>query len=199
MRNLVSRGFTPRRVLEFKAHAMQYIDEAIDAVEAKGRCDLVADLAVPVPSRIIARMLGIVDADLNAFSDWCDGITEGIGAEPGSERERRSMESAGRMYGHLSDVIAKRRVAPGEDILSTLMQAREEGVFGDDAGLATEELLQFAMLLVMGGNETTRNAISGGMLALFEHPDALERLRADRKLMPTAVDEILRWTKSFAR
>ncbi len=103
------------------------------------------------------------------------------------------------MYGHLSDVIAKRRVAPGEDILSTLMQAREEGVFGDDAGLATEELLQFAMLLVMGGNETTRNAISGGVLALFEHPDELERLRADRKLMATAVDEILRWTKSFAR
>lgn len=193
-RNLVSRGFTPRMVSDFERRAGRYIDEAIDAVEGQGRCDLVADLAVPVPSRVIADMIGIADADLGAFSHWCDGITEGIGAEPGSEREQRSMESAGQLYKHLSDVIAKRRVAPGEDILSTLMQAREEGAFGDDAGLATEELLQFAMLLVMGGNETTRNAISGGMLALFEHPAELERLRADRSLMPTAVDEILRFT-----
>ncbi|MAG33924.1 MAG: hypothetical protein CL908_23840 [Deltaproteobacteria bacterium] len=194
MRNLISRGFTRRMVLDFEAHARGYIDQAIDAVEGKGRCDLVSDLAVPVPSRIIARMLGIADADRSAFSDWCDGITEGIGAEAGSERERRSMESAGRMWGHLSDVIAKRVVAPGEDLLSTLIKARENGAFGDDASLANEELLQFAMLLVMGGNETARNAISGGMLALFEHPEELERLRADRTLLPTAVDEILRWT-----
>jgi cytochrome P450 len=193
-RNLVSRGFTPRMVSEFERRARRYIDQAIDTVVGQGACDLVADLAVPVPSRVIADMIGIADANLEAFSEWCDGITEGIGAEPDSQRALRSMESAGQLYRHLSDLLAERRVAPGEDILSTLMQAREEGAFGDDAGLATEELLQFAMLLVMGGNETTRNAISGGMLALFEHPGELERLRADRSLMPTAVDEILRWT-----
>jgi len=193
-RNLISRGFTPRMVSDFEPLARQYIDGAIDAVLEKGSCDLVADLAVPVPSRVISHMLGIADADLDTFSDWCGNIMEGIGAEPGCERERRSLKSAAQMWQHLAAAIEQRRITPGEDILSTLMQAREEGGFGDEDSLATEELLNFAMLLVMGGNETTRNAISGGMLALFEHPDELERLRADRGLMPTAVDEILRWT-----
>ncbi len=193
-RNLVSRGFTPRRASELERLARQVIDEAIDGVEARGGCDLVADLAVPVPSRVISEMLGIARDDLAAFSDWCDGITEGIGAAEGSDRARRSMQSAIAMATHLGALIAKRREAPGSDVLSTLIAAREEGAFGDDARLADDELLQFAMLLVMGGNETTRNAIAGGMLMLFEHPDQLERLRNDRSLMPTAVDEILRVT-----
>jgi cytochrome P450 family 142 subfamily A polypeptide 1 len=193
-RNLVSRGFTPRRVGELERFARRVIDEAIDAVEARGSCDLVADLAVPVPSRVIAEMLGIARDDLDSFSDWCDGITEGIGAPTGSDREQRSMQSAIAMATHLGELIAKRRDVPGPDVLSTLIAAREEGAFGEDARLADEELLQFAMLLVMGGNETTRNAIAGGMLALFDHPDELERLRNDRSLMPTAVDEVLRFT-----
>jgi cytochrome P450 family 142 subfamily A polypeptide 1 len=139
-------------------------------------------------------MLGIERADLAAFSGWCDGITEGIGAEEGSDREQRSMQSAIAMATHLAAMISERRKAPGSDVLSTLILAREEGAFGDDERLADDELLQFAMLLVMGGNETTRNAIAGGILALFEHPSQLERLRNDRALMPTAVDEILRFT-----
>lgn len=193
-RNLVSRGFTPRVVADFEQRARKYIDEAIDSVQAQGACDLVADLAVPVPSRVIADIVGIADADLGAFSSWCDDITEGIGAAADSERLRRSTQSAARLWSRLSDAIAKRRAVPGEDILSLLIRAREEGGFGDDSSLATEELLQFAMLLVMGGNETTRNAISGGVLALFEYPEALEALRSNPSLMPTAVDEILRWT-----
>ncbi|MBJ22281.1 MAG: hypothetical protein CL933_22960 [Deltaproteobacteria bacterium] len=194
IRNLVSRLFTPRMVSDFETLAGQFIDEAIDRVESKGHCDLVADLAVPVPSRLIAHMLGIAGADLATFSDWCDGITEGIGAPSGSEREQRSMEAGARMVGHLSELIEKRRLAPGEDLLSRLVRARDGGAFGEDEGLAADELLQFAMLLVMGGNETTRNAISGGVLALFDHPRELERLRNNRSLMPLAVDEILRFT-----
>jgi cytochrome P450 len=193
-RNLVSKGFTPRMVSDLERRARNVIDDAIDRVLADGGGDLVRDLAVPVPSRVIAEMLGIADADLDPFSDWCDGITEGIGAPEGSEREERSMAAAGQMYVHLSEIVAKRRVAPGEDILSTLIHAREDGAFGEDATLAADELLQFAMLLVMGGNETTRNAIAGGVLAFIDHPEAWHRLRADRSLMPTAVDEILRYT-----
>jgi len=193
-RNLISRGFTPRMVSDFEPLARQYIDDSIDAVLERGTCDLVADLAVPVPSRVISHMLGIADSDLDTFSNWCGHIMEGIGAEPGSERERHSLESAAQMWQHLAEAIEQRRSVPGDDILSTLLQAREEGAFGGEDSLAADELLNFAMLLVMGGNETTRNAISGGMLALFEHPEELERLRADRGLMPTAVDEILRWT-----
>jgi cytochrome P450 family 142 subfamily A polypeptide 1 len=193
-RNLVSRGFTPRVAGELERRARLYIDEAIDRVVEQGVCDLVADLAVPVPSRLIADMIGIGDQDLDAFSVWCDAITEGIGAAPGSPREARSTEAAGQLWLHLSEVIERRRVEPGDDILSTLIEAREDGVFGEDAKLATDELLQFSMLLVMGGNETTRNAISGGVLALFEHPEEMARLRADRRLVPTAVDEVLRWT-----
>ena len=193
-RNLVSKGFTPRMVSDLERRARNVIDDAIDRVLADGGGDLVRDLAVPVPSRVIAEMLGIADTDLTQFSDWCDGITEGIGAPEGSEREERSMAAAGQMYVHLSEIVAKRRVVPGEDILSTLIHAREDGAFGEDATLAADELLQFAMLLVMGGNETTRNAIAGGVLAFIDHPEAWHRLRADRSLMPTAVDEILRYT-----
>ena len=193
-RNLVSRGFTPRMASELERLAAEVIDEAIDRVLEEGRVDLVADLAVPVPSRVIAHMLGIDDGDLAAFSAWCDAITEGIGAPAGSEREARSTEAAGRMWGHLSGIVAKRRVVPGEDILSTLIHAREEGAFGGDASLAEDELMQFAMLLVMGGNETTRNAIAGGMLAFFENREEWERLCSDRRLLPSAVDEVLRFT-----
>ena len=193
-RNLVSKGFTPRMVGDLERRAREVIDDAIDGVLAEGGGDLVRDLAVPVPSRVIADMLGIDAADLDRFSQWCDGITEGIGAPAGSEREARSMSAGGQMYAHLSDIVAKRRVQPGEDILSTLIHAREEGAFGGDATLAADELLQFAMLLVMGGNETTRNAIAGGVLAFTDHPQAWQRLRADRSLLPTAVDEILRYT-----
>jgi cytochrome P450 family 142 subfamily A polypeptide 1 len=193
-RNLVSRGFTPRRVTELERFARSVIDEAIDDVLPRGTCDLVRDLAIPVPSRVIAEMLGIARDDLEAFSEWCDGITEGIGAPVGSDREQRSMRSAVAMATHLMDLIARRRASPGPDVLSALIAAREEGAFGEDARLADDELLQFAMLLVMGGNETTRNAIAGGMLALFDHPAELERLRGDRSLLPSAVDEVLRFT-----
>ena len=193
-RNLVSRGFTPRMAGELERLATEVIDEAIDRVLENGSADLVADLAVPVPSRVIAQMLGIESADLPDFSDWCDGITEGIGAPAGSDRQARSTEAAGRMWAHLSDIVAKRRAVPEEDILSALIHARDTGASGSDATLSEDDLMQFAMLLVMGGNETTRNAIAGGMLAFFENPAEWERLRGDRRLLPTAVDEVLRFT-----
>ncbi|MEE2665424.1 MAG: cytochrome P450 [Myxococcota bacterium] len=191
-RNLVSRAFTPRIVSYLSEHAHRYIDEAIDRVLPLGACDFVEALAVPVPMRLIAEMIGIADGDIDQFRRWSDAIFEATSSDP--QRSQAVAEASAALASYLGEAIGKRRAEPRDDILSSLIAARDAGALGEDAGLAHDELIQFLMLLIMAGNETTRNAISGGMLALLQHPEQLERLRQDLALMPTAVEEILRWT-----
>jgi cytochrome P450 len=196
-RNVVSRAFTPRLVSTLTERAEQYADDAIDALAGRHEAEFVTDLAVPVPLRIIADMLGVADGDLDQFREWSDAmIAAGDGHGEGGD-----MVETQRMMGdfllYLTEAVERLRAKPGDDVLSWIIQAGDTGVL-DDAQrlhrLEGDEVRDFALFLLVAGNETTRNGISQGMLALFHHPEEIARLQADESLWETAPDEILRWT-----
>ena len=196
-RNVVSRAFTPRLVSQLEERAKRYADEAIDAVEAKGSAEFVTDLAVPVPLRIIADMLGVADGDLDQFRVWSDALVLAGGGHGDEEALAEMATMMGDFLGYLGEQVERRRKQPGDDVLSRIIEAADEGVIDDGQTLHRlegDEVRDFALFLLVAGNETTRNGISQGMSALFEHEDERARLAADPTLWPTAVEEIVRWT-----
>ena len=201
-RNVVSKGFTPRMVTFLTERARRYADTAIDALDGKSSCDFVTDLAVPVPMRIIADMLGVEDGDLKRFREWSDAMIGGM-TDAGPEQLARSMELIGQLQAYIGEKVEQRRCDPRDDILSKIVSAGDAGLLedapaGDDASGSNrfdpDEIKDMALFLLVAGNETTRNGISQGMLALLQHPAERDRLMADPSLWDTASDEILRWT-----
>lgn len=195
-RGLVSRAFTPRMTQRLTASARAVADAAIDAVAARGRCDFVAELAAPVPVRIIADMLGLDGSHFELFRKWSDDCTDAdvsVRSTPGF------LAAQARLEQHLREVAQARRAEPLDDLISSVVQAERAGAldFQGSAsfeGFAKDDLLSFAQFVLLAGNETTRNAISRGVLALIEHPEQQALLRARPELWPCAVEEILRWT-----
>ena len=200
-RNIVSRAFTPRMVSMLSRRAERYADEAIDALEGRRSCDFVTDLAVPVPMRIIADMLGVSDGDLGRFREWSDAMVI-LG---GGHGDPKLLQDVAPLLEELQDYVggkvAERRAQPKDDILSRIIEAADEGLLADAPdGVAPEnrlhpdEVKDMALFLLVAGNETTRNGISQGMLALFQNPEQRARLASDPSLWDSAADEILRWT-----
>ena len=196
-RNVVNRGFTPRATQYLGERVVRYTDEAIDAVAAQGHCDLVQDIAVPVPMRIIADILGL-ETHHDLFRRWIDAVTTAM-SDPERSLDAEQAETALEFEGHVRSVVAERSKRPGSDLISTLLSGRAEGVFesftrepfpGVPEG---DGVLGFIAFLVLGGSETTRHAISQGMRVLIEHPDQRRRLRANPDLLELAVEEILRF------
>jgi len=146
--------------------------------------DLVEALAVPVPMYVIAEMLGVPRADRPRFKRWSDSMIEA----GGGRRSAITDAMLGEMLGYFQDVLAERRRAPKDDLVSTLARAEIEG-----ASLTDPEILIFCITLLAAGNETTRNLISGGSLLLMRHPEQRRRLLAEPALLPNAVEEMLRW------
>ena len=184
-RRVVSRGFTPRRVADHEAHLRAVVTELIDAVAPLGTCDLVADLAAPLPMRMIAELLGVPASDGPRLQHWSDQLISA--ADDPAYRTDAVMEAALEWAAYASAIVTDRRAAPQEDLMSLLVGE------SDEDGLSHEELIGEALLLLVGGNETTRNVISGGMEALMRHPDQMARLAADPTGIPLAVEECLRW------
>jgi cytochrome P450 family 142 subfamily A polypeptide 1 len=195
-RALVSRGFTPRMVDRLAFAARETIEAAIDRVAPRGRCELVAELASPVPIRIIAGMLGLDDAHFELFRRWSAAVaTHGPSVTGSAEFAAVQAE----LERHLRDVAEARRIEPRDDLISTIARADESGELawsGETSfeGFSKDDLLSFVQFVLLAGNETTRNAISRGMLALIEHPEERAKLVAQPELLPSAVEEILRWT-----
>ena len=195
-RNVVSRAFTPRLVSKLTERAARYADEAIDALAGRRCGEFVRELAVPVPLRIIADMLGVADGDLEQFRAWSDTM---IVAGTGRGAEDVLAETGAQMadfLAYLGKAVERRRREPCDDVLSRILEAAEAGVIdgSERFHLDGDEVRDFALFLLIAGNETTRNAISQGMLALFEHPVERARLAANPQLWETAPDEVLRWT-----
>ena len=193
-RGILSRGFTPRVVEHQHALIEQFMADSIDDVIEKGECDFVEDIAVPLPMRIIAHMVGFGDADLDDFRRWTDQMFEANGVV-----DEETMVRATTAFTEFSQVIIQalndRRASPREDMLSALVAAESEGVLhASDESLEDDELVMFCVLLITAGNETTRNSISRGMELLMENPDVQARLAADPSRLPIAIEEILRWT-----
>lgn len=200
-RNVASRAFTPRMVSMLTERARRYADEAIDALERRHRAEFVTELAVPVPMRIIADMLGVADGDLEYFREWSDAMISGTDTSGGVDHMARAASLVGELKDYVRGKVEARRANPEDDILSRIVEAGDEGLLSDvpdgmlpESRFDADEIVDMCLFLLMAGNETTRNGISQGMLALLQHPAEMERLTKDPGLWKTAADEILRWT-----
>jgi len=188
VRGLVNKAFTPRHVARLREHIQAICDELLDAVEGSGRMDVMADLATQLPAIVIAELLGVPAGDRLRFKAWSNDLISLLGnPDPTGAMERFERGLDG-LLSYLRGIIAERRRAPRDDLISGMIAAQE----ARDA-LTDGELLATSNLLLVAGHETTTNLIGNGLLALLRHPDQLARLRADPDLVPTAVEEMLRW------
>lgn len=185
LRRLVSRAFTARRVAELRPHVQEIADRLLDAIVPTGRADLIEDFALPLPVTVISELLGVPTDDRRAFQRWVDDLLP-WGAEP---QDPAVVERAWRqMRAYLTGLLATKRVRPGDDLLSALIEARDE-----QHRLTEDELVSMAFLLLAAGYITTVNLIGGGVAALLAHPDQLRMLREDPALLPDAIEELLRY------
>jgi len=205
LRRLINRGFTPRMVANLERSFLEITTAAIDSVAARGHCDFVEEIAVPLPLTLIALMLGIDRKDYDAFHRWSDDMIAGDGT-----KDPAVMAKAGAAFmqysAYVREVIEDRRRQPREDLVSILTGAKDEGIlvqldrrdartqeFSEEhKGLANDELLMMLTILLVAGNETTRNGISGGMQLLIENPGERQKLIDDPSLLPSAVEEMVR-------
>lgn len=220
-RRLINRGFTPRRVRELIPHIRELANELIDEIEHRGEIDFVADMAIHVPLIVIAEMLGLDPESRMRMYRWSDDMMAGDGhSDPDDPVLARAAEAFIEYSMMCAELIAERRLAPKDDLISILTEKFDEGELGredftnltnlrgdpiDDTPMGDAELNLFLAVLVIAGNETTRNAISGGLLGLSRFPEERQRLvehLADEQFIDLAVDELIRWTSpviSFTR
>lgn len=180
-RRLVSSGFTPRRVAAHEVFLRATVTELIDAVIEAGTCDFVEDIAKPIPLRMIATLMGLPAADEEKLLRWSDLFAAGT-----IENEDEVIEASFEYAEYIIEEMKTRTDPQGEDLISLLMYAEGEP-------LTPEDLIFETMLILVGGDETTRHVMSGGLEALLQNPDQLAALRADRSLLPGAIEEMLRW------
>jgi cholest-4-en-3-one 26-monooxygenase len=186
-RSLVNKGFTPRMIKQLEEHIRDISHQLIDRIAPKGEADFVTDIAAPLPLYVICELLGAPVEDRDMLFDWSNRLLGFDDPEYSSSYEDAAEVSA-QIMGYAAELAALRRAEPGDDIATRLLRP------GDDGGELTDEEFQlFVLMLIIAGNETTRNGASGGMLAFFDHPAQWRRLLADRSLLRTAPDEIVRW------
>ena len=196
LRAIVKRGFTPKQVKTMedgvRVAARRIVDEVID----RGECDFVTDVAAELPLIVIADLLGIPQEDRHKVFEWSNRMIGREDPEYGITLDE-SMNAAAELFAYASDLGEQRLRAPAADIVTKLLSAEIDG-----EKLEHMEFVYFFLLLAVAGNETTRNLLSGGLLALTENVDQRERLLRDRSLVPSAVEEMLRWVSpvmSFRR
>jgi len=187
LRLLVNKGFTPRMVERLHERIRGIAADIVDRVVARGSCDFVVDVAAELPLQVIAEMMGVPQEDRHKVFEWSNRM---IGSEDPeyAVAPEDAMNAGVEMFSYANDLAAHKRANPSDDIVSTLLGAEVEG-----ERLTDLEFDMFFELLAVAGNETTRNLISHGMLALLENPDQLDLLLADPSLLPSAVDEMLRY------
>jgi cytochrome P450 len=184
-RKLVQPGFAPGRMRALEADVRRRAKLLVDEIEAGRAFDFVETVAVPFPLYIVSALLGMPDEDSQRFFEWSEAVIPG--ATDWSEDKRAALQAD--MHQTLLATTVARRADPRDDLISVLAQVEIEGRRLSDA-----ELTMFLVQLLVAGNETTRNMVSGGLVALAERPEVWDRLRCDRALVPTAVEEMLRWT-----
>src|SRR5262245_6969694 len=191
LRLLVNKAFTPRTIEGLAPFVRRFVDETLGKARARGRMDVMADLAFPLPATVIAEMLGVPPEDRDRFKRWSDESTAVVGNLPSNlspDVLRRSLAATEELRAYFRGIIAARRAEPRGDLLSALVKAQDEG-----DRLSDEKLLANSVLLLNAGHETTTNLIGNGTLALLRHPDQLRRLREGPSLIPSAVEELLRY------
>lgn len=188
VRKLVNKAFTPKRIAGLRGRIEEIVRDLADAAAAAGEIDLIHDFAEPLPAVVIAELLGVPAEDHRRFREWSSALIAAIGSPSQRERREASLAAGRSLLDYLAAVIAERRREPRDDLISAMIQAQEER----DA-LTDLELLATSNLLLLAGHETTTNLIGNGTLALLRKRDQWERLCADPGLLPTAIDELLRF------
>jgi len=187
LRAIVNRGFTPRRIAELEPRVREIARACLADVRGKGEMDLVTDLAIPVPVTVISELLGVDPERRDDFKRWSDAIVASSGdGDPSRSRTPPAIAFI-ELFQYLAQVIEERRRSPREDLISTLVRA-EEG-----ETLSAPEVAIFTLLLLVAGNETTTNLLGNTVLALTRNPAELARVQREPDLVPTLVEEGLRY------
>jgi cholest-4-en-3-one 26-monooxygenase len=187
LRNLVRKGFTPRMVDAMEPHIREMCTKILDRVAPRGECDFVVDIASELPLQVIAELLGVPHEERHLIFDWSNQMMGMEDPEYGTSMEGARL-AATKMWAYAGQLAELRKKDPKDDLVSVLVHAEVDG-----ERLTDFDFQIFFLLLAVAGNETTRNLITGGMLALMENPDQRERLMKDRSLLPSAIEEMLRW------
>jgi cholest-4-en-3-one 26-monooxygenase len=187
-RRLVSIGFSGRVIRDLEAHVREIATEIIDEVAPLGECDFVDRISAELPLQVIVELVGVPKADRRRVLEWTNKMIAFDDPEYGGASPEVGQMAAAELFMYANELAEDRTANPKDDLVSALMHAEVDG-----ERLTRAEFSSFFMLLLVAGNETTRNLISGGMLALIEHAGERARLMADRALLPTAIEEMLRW------
>ena len=186
-RRLVNKGFTPRMVRDLEESIHRASDAIIDEVIEAGRADFVTQISAELPLQVIADLLGVPQEDRHRMFEWSNRMVGNEDPEYQGQTEL-ALTSAMELYAYASELFAKKRIDPHADLMSALTTVEIDG-----ERLSEMELELFFLLLTVAGNETTRNLMSGAMHAFFQYPEQWQRLLDDRSLLPSAVDEMLRF------
>ncbi len=188
LRGLVSRAFTPRQVAKMEDHIRETAHGLLDEVEGANEFDLMANLAALLPTVVIAEMIGVPTEDRQQFKEWSDKFARVL--EPNLTADELSVVfETGQLFDeYFRGIVAEHRTNPGDDLVSRLIEAEEEG-----DKLTEDEMIVTLRLLLVAGNETTTNLIGNGLKALLEHPDQMELLRERPELIDNAIEELLRY------
>jgi cytochrome P450 len=185
LRSLVHKAFSPRLVENMRERIERLTNELLDDVQDRGRMDLIRDYALPLPSTIIAEMLGVPTGDRQKFHRWSNTIVSTVPSKWGL---LTALPALWAFLRYIRKLVQTRRAAPRDDLVSALVEAREAG-----DQLSEDEMLAMVSLLLIAGHETTVNLIGNGMLALMEHPESMDQLRNDPAIIKPAVEELLRY------
>jgi cytochrome P450 family 142 subfamily A polypeptide 1 len=196
-RKLVNSGFTRKRVKDREQSIGELCDTLIDAVCERGECDFVWDIAAPLPMAVIGDMLGVLPEEREMFLKWSDDMVSFLSSTTAQEDFQVSMDAFAAYTEYMMSMIAARTKESTDDLVSVLVHAEVDG-----EKLVDHEIVTEVLLLLIGGDETTRHTLSGGTAQLVRHPDQHQRLVSDPELLPNAIEEMLRWTtpvKNMAR
>lgn len=189
LRRLASTAFTPRRVDGLRSHIREIANRLVDQVADSGRMDVIADLAAPLPAIVTAEMFGVPAEDHGMLKDWSADFAEMLGNfQHNPDRFARALAAVEGMSAYFHERIAEQRRQPRDGLISALIEAEVDG-----SKLTLDELIANLIVTMVGGQETTTNLIGNGLLSLLRWPEQLARLGADRSLMPSAVEELLRF------
>ena len=191
LRKLVSKAFTPRMVEGLRARVQQLVDEVLDRVAGAGpddEVDLIAELAFPLPFTVISEMLGMPEADRDQLRGWSHAMAKTLDPILTPDDVAAAVDASNHMLEHIDAAAEWKRTHPGDDLLTGLLHAEDDG-----DRLTHHELVDQVVLLFVAGHETTVNLIGNGTLALLRNRDQLERLQADPSLDANAIDELLRY------
>ena len=188
LRRLVSKAFTPRTIEALRPRIQELVDQALDLMAAAGEADVVDGLAFSLPFDVISEMLGMPDSDKNQIRDWSGAIVKTLDPILSPEEIREAIDANAKLSSHLDQVIEWKHKNPGDDLLTALIEAEEDG-----ERLTAKELSDQVALLFIAGHETTVNLIGTGIAEMLRHPEQLEELRGDASLEIGAIDELLRY------